>query len=254
MKPLSCIIIDDEPLAREVIETFVRDIPFLRLVNSFGDSLEALLYVQDNEIDIVFSDIQMPKINGIELVESLSNPPVIIFITAHRDFAIDGFENGVTDYLVKPVRFERFLKSVNKAKDYIELKQVSSKTQIKSDRLFIKSEGKLIKISLEEIQFIEAQGDYLKVVISDEVYMTQMTLKSMHAILKPPKFLKVQRSFIINLETVRSVKGNVVELNSGKKITISPDKKGELFSLLGYRTLSRKVCKLKSLRLEFFIT
>lgn len=235
MKPLSCIIIDDEPLAREVIETFVRDIPFLRLVNSFGDSLEALLYIQDNEIDIVLSDIQMPKINGIELVESLSNPPVIIFITAHRDFAIDGFENGVTDYLVKPVRFERFLKSVNKAKDYIELKQVSSKTQIKSDRLFIKSEGKLIKISLEEIQFIEAQGDYLKVVISDEVYMTQMTLKSMHAILKPPKFLKVQRSFIINLETVRSVKGNVVELNSGKKITISPDKKGELFSLLGYR-------------------
>lgn len=235
MKPLSCIIIDDEPLAREVIETFVRDIPFLRLVNSFGDSLEALLYIQNNEIDIVLSDIQMPKINGIELVESLSNPPVIIFITAHRDFAIDGFENGVTDYLVKPVRFERFLKSVNKAKDYIELKQVSSKTQIKSDRLFIKSEGKLIKISLEEIQFIEAQGDYLKVVISDEVYMTQMTLKSMDAILKPPKFLKVQRSFIINLETVRSVKGNVVELNSGKKITISPDKKGELFSLLGYR-------------------
>ena len=199
MKPISCIIIDDEPLAREIIETFVKDIPFLLLVNSFGDSLEALLYLQDNDVDIVFSDIQMPKINGIELIESLSNPPVIIFITAHRDFAIDGFESGVTDYLVKPVRFERFLKAVNKAKDYLKLKLNSSNDQINADRLFIKSEGKLIKILIDEIEFIEAQSDYIKLVVSGEIYMTQMTLKSMGEILKSPKFFKVQRSFIINL-------------------------------------------------------
>lgn len=233
MKPISCIIIDDEPLAREIIETFVKDIPFLLLVNSFGDSLEALLYLQDNDVDIVFSDIQMPKINGIELIESLSNPPVIIFITAHRDFAIDGFESGVTDYLVKPVRFERFLKAVNKAKDYLKLKLNSSNDQINADRLFIKSEGKLIKILIDEIEFIEAQSDYIKLVVSGEIYMTQMTLKSMGEILKSPKFFKVQRSFIINLETVRSVNGHVVELNSGKKITISPNNKEELFSRLG---------------------
>ena len=146
MKFINCIIIDDEPLAREIIETFVKDIPFLQLTKSFGDSLQALLYLQNNEVDIVFSDIQMPKINGLELVESLSNPPVIIFITAHRDFAIDGYENGVTDYLVKPVRFERFLKAVNKAKSYIELKRISHSPPINSDRLFIKSDGKLIKI------------------------------------------------------------------------------------------------------------
>ena len=233
MKPISCIIIDDEPLAREIIETFVKDIPFLQLVNSFGDSLEALLYLQDNDVDIVFSDIQMPKINGIELIESLSNPPVIIFITAHRGFAIDGFESGVTDYLVKPVRFERFLKAVNKAKDYLKLKLDSSNDQINADRLFIKSEGKLIKILIDEIEFIEAQSDYIKLVVSGEIYMTQMTLKSMAEILKSPKFFKVQRSFIINLETVRSVNGHVVELNSGKKITISPNNKEELFSRLG---------------------
>ncbi len=233
MKPISCIIIDDEPLAREIIETFVKDIPFLQLVNSFGDSLEALLYLQDNDVDIVFSDIQMPKINGIELIESLSNPPAIIFITAHRGFAIDGFESGVTDYLVKPVRFERFLKAVNKAKDYLKLKLDSSNDQIHADRLFIKSEGKLIKILIDEIEFIEAQSDYIKLVVSGEVYMTQMTLKSMAEILKSPKFFKVQRSFIINLETVRSVNGHVVELNSGKKITISSNNKEELFSRLG---------------------
>ena len=233
MKFINCIIIDDEPLAREIIETFVKDIPFLQLTKSFGDSLQALLYLQNNEVDIVFSDIQMPKINGLELVESLSNPPVIIFITAHRDFAIDGYENGVTDYLVKPVRFERLLKAVNKAKSYIELKRISHSPPINSDRLFIKSDGKLIKILLDEIQFVEAQGDYIKIVISDETYLTQMTLKSMEEFLKPPMFFKVQRSFIINVEKVRSVSGHVVELNSGHKITISPNNKEELYALLG---------------------
>lgn len=233
MKFINCIIIDDEPLAREIIETFVKDIPFLQLTKSFGDSLQALLYLQNNEVDIVFSDIQMPKINGLELVESLSNPPVIIFITAHRDFAIDGYENGVTDYLVKPVRFERFLKAVNKAKSYIELKRISHSPPINSDRLFIKSDGKLIKILLDEIQLVEAQGDYIKIINPDETYLSQMTLKSMEEFLKPPIFFKVQRSFIINVEKVRSVSGHVVELNSGHKITISPNKKEELYALLG---------------------
>ena len=233
MKFINCIIIDDEPLAREIIETFVKDIPFLQLTKSFGDSLQALLYLQNNEVDIVFSDIQMPKINGLELVESLSNPPVIIFITAHRDFAIDGYENGVTDYLVKPVRFERFLKAVNKAKSYIELKRISHSPPINSDRLFIKSDGKLIKILLDVIQVVEAQGDYIKIINPDETYLSQMTLKSMEEFLKPPIFFKVQRSFIINVEKVRSVSGHVVELNSGHKITISPNKKEELYALLG---------------------
>ncbi len=233
MKFINCIIIDDEPLAREIIETFVMDIPFLQLTKSFGDSLQALLYLQNNEVDIVFSDIQMPKINGLELVESLSNPPVIIFITAHRDFAIDGYENGVTDYLVKPVRFERFLKAVNKAKSYIELKRIAVPSPISSDRLFIKSDGKLVKILLDEIQFVEAQGDYIKIINPDETYLSQMTLKSMEEFLKPPMFFKVQRSFIINVEKVRSVSGHVVELNSGHKITISPNNKEELYALLG---------------------
>lgn len=233
MKSLKCIIIDDEPLAREVVESFVKQIPFLELNESFGDSTEALMYLQMNDADIVFSDIQMPKINGMDLVKSLSNPPVIIFITAHRDFAIDGFETGATDYLVKPVRFDRFLKAVNKAKDYIGLKQASSIYKIKSDRLFIKSEGRIIKISLDEIQYIEAQGDYIKIVITDQIFTTQVTLKSIEKILDPPKFFRVQRSFIVNLDLVRSVDGNIIELTNGKKITIAPSKRGRLFALLG---------------------
>lgn len=233
MKLLTCIIIDDEPLARDIIETFVKDIPFLHLIHSFDDSLEALLYLQNNMVDIVFSDIQMPKINGMVLVESLSKPPVIIFITAHRDFAVAGFENGVTDYLVKPVRLERFVKAVNKAKNYIELKQIPVPDKIIPDPLFIKSDGKLVKLILDEIQFIEAQGDYLKIVTATETYMTQMTLKSLEDTLSKADFFRVQRSYIINLKKFRSISGNVIELISGYKITISPNKKEELLLLLG---------------------
>lgn len=116
---LSCIVLDDEPLGREVIESFVKQVPFLKLEASFGDPMETLSYLQKNSVDLIFTDIEMPKINGMELVRSLVNLPVIIFITAHRDFALDGFDTGATDYLVKPVRFERFLKAVNRAKDFI---------------------------------------------------------------------------------------------------------------------------------------
>ncbi|OPB84683.1 LytR/AlgR family response regulator transcription factor [Elizabethkingia ursingii] len=235
MEKLHCIIIDDEPLGRDVIESFVQEIPFLSLTESFGDSTEALLYLQNNTVDIIFSDIQMPKINGMELVKSLSNPPVIIFITAHRDFALDGFDTGATDYLVKPVRFDRFLKAVNRAKDYIALKQIPSIQQVNTDRIFIKSEGKLIKILLNEILYVEAQGDYLKIVIDSETYTTQATLKSMEEILTLPGFFRVQRSFILNIEAIRSVNANMVELINGKTISIALNKKDELFSLLGIK-------------------
>lgn len=235
MEKLRCIVLDDEPIGREIIENFVKEIDFLKLVESFEDPVKALMFLKSNNVDLIFSDIQMPKINGLDLVRSLENPPVIIFITAHRDFALDGFETGATDYLVKPVRFDRFLKAVNKAKDYISLKQNSTVHQVNSDRIFIKSDGKLTKILLDEILYIEAQGDYLKIVIQNETYTTLATLKSMDEVLTLPKFFRVQRSFIINLEAIRSLNGNMVELVNGKSISIALNKKEELFQLLGIR-------------------
>lgn len=235
MKKLRCIVLDDEPIGREIIENFVKEIDFLELVESFEDPVKALMFLENNKMDIIFSDIQMPKINGLDLVKSLENLPVIIFITAHRDFALDGFETGAMDYLVKPVRFDRFLKAVNKAKDYINLKQNSTVHQVNSDRIFIKSDGKLTKILLDEILYVEAQGDYLKIVINNESYTTLATLKSMDEVLTLPKFFRVQRSFIINLEAIRNLSGNMVELVNGKSISIAQNKKEELFQLLGIR-------------------
>jgi len=235
MEKLTCIIIDDEPLGKEVIETFVKDISFLSLSASFEDPLEALVYLQHNTVDIVFSDIQMPKINGMELLRSLLHPPVVIFISAHRDFALDGFEAGVTDYLIKPVRFDRFLKAVNRAKDRISASHIPVIQQPTADKIFVKSEGKLVKILLSEILYVEAQGDYLKIVIASASFSTQLTLKSMDEILNQPNFFRVQRSFILNLEAVRSINGNTVELIDGKSISIATNKKEELFALLGIK-------------------
>ncbi|WP_428228642.1 LytR/AlgR family response regulator transcription factor [Flavobacterium sp.] len=235
MKKLTCIIIDDEPLGKEVVETFVKEIPFLNLSASFEDPVEALAYLQDNSVDIVFSDIQMPKINGMELLRSLLHPPLVIFITAHRDFALDGFEAGVTDYLIKPVRFDRFLKAVSRAKDRISVSQASVEEQPATDRIFVKSEGKIIKLLLSEILYVEAQGDYLKIVTASASFSTQLTLKSMDEILNKTIFFRVQRSFILNLEAVRSVNGNTVELINGKSIAVALNKKEELFELLGIK-------------------
>ncbi|NHQ68907.1 LytR/AlgR family response regulator transcription factor, partial [Elizabethkingia miricola] len=176
---------------------FVQTIPFLELRASFEDPIEALTYLQSNETDIIFSDIQMPKINGINLIRSLTKPPLIIFITAHRDFALDGFENGVVDYLIKPVAYDRFLKAVNRAKDRADSAKISTvpeslKPELSSsDHIFVKVNGKLVKVTLKDILYIEALGDYLKIVTSSESLTTLATLKSMEDILLPLKHFRI---------------------------------------------------------------
>lgn len=233
MNKISCIIIDDEPLGRDVIESFAKEVSYLNILGAFENPVEAMIFVKENRVDLILSDIEMPKITGLELLKTLENSPVFIFITAYREFALDGFDTGAIDYLVKPVRFDRFLKAVQKAKDYLDLKRNFNGLQEQNDRIFIKSEGKIIKILLSEIIYIEAQGDYLNVETSSEVYSTQMTLSSMEESIKNEKFLRIQRSFILNLDFVRSIHGNRVELLNGKSISISISKKDELFRLLG---------------------
>lgn len=233
MNKINCIIIDDEPLGRDVVESFAKEVSYLNILETFENPVEAMIFVKENPVDLIFSDIEMPKINGLELLRTLEDPPVFIFITAYREFALDGFDTGATDYLVKPVRFDRFLKAVQKAKDYLDLKKKSGTSLEHQDKIFIKSEGKIIKILLSEIIYIEAQGDYLNVVTSSDIYSTQMTLSAMEESIKDEKFLRIQRSFILNLNFVRSIHGNMVELLNGKSISISVNKKEELFRLLG---------------------
>lgn len=233
MEKINCIIIDDEPLGRDLVESFAKEVSYLNILGIFENPVTALSFLEENPVDLIFSDIEMPKINGLDFLRTLENPPVFIFITAYREFALDGFDTGATDYLVKPVRFDRFLKAVQKAKNHIDLKRNSNASQDSNDKIFIKSEGKIIKILLAEILYIEAQGDYLNVMTTSEIYSTQMTLTSMEDSLQNKKFFRVQRSFILNLDIVRSIHGNMVELLNGKSISVSVNKKEELYRLLG---------------------
>jgi len=233
MEKINCIIIDDEPLGRDLVESFAKEVSYLNILGIFENAMTALSFLEENSVDLIFSDIEMPKINGLDFLRTLENPPVFIFITAYREFALDGFDTGATDYLVKPVRFDRFLKAVQKAKNHIDLKRNSTSSQDNNDKIFIKSEGKIIKILLSEILYIEAQGDYLNVMTTSEIYSTQMTLTSMEEGLQNKKFFRIQRSFILNLDFVRSIHGNIVELLNGKSISVSVNKKEELYKLLG---------------------
>ena len=233
MKKINCIIIDDEPLGRDLVESFAKEVSYLNIMGIFDNPVTALSFLEENSVELIFSDIEMPKINGLDFLRTLENPPVFIFITAYREFALDGFDTGATDYLVKPVRFDRFLIAVQKAKNHIDLKRNSTNSQEGNEKIFIKSEGKIIKILLSEILYIEAQGDYLNVMTTSEIYSTQMTLTSMEDSLQNKKFFRVQRSFILNLDFVRSIHGNMVELLNGKSISVSVNKKEELCKLLG---------------------
>ncbi|WP_353165606.1 LytR/AlgR family response regulator transcription factor [Empedobacter brevis] len=231
MKKLSCIILDDEPLGREIIEHFSSKISFLDVKKLFEDPIEAMLFLQEHTIDLLITDINMPQINGIELVQSLRHPPAIIFVTAHRDFALDGFDSGAIDYLVKPVRFERFLTAVNRVKE--RQKEVYDSETVVRDFIFVKANGKLEKIIFAEIIYIEAQGDYLKIVTKNEHFVTLSTMKSFEEHLVIPEFLRVQRSFIVNVSAIQSFSGHTIELDNGKSISISVSKKEELFKILG---------------------
>ncbi|AZI20648.1 LytR/AlgR family response regulator transcription factor [Chryseobacterium taklimakanense] len=233
-KVLKCIVIDDEPIGREIIKDLIRQVPDIELLNSFADPMEAFVYLQKNQVDIVFSDIEMPNLDGVSLLRSLSDPPLFIFITAHRDFALDGFETGATDYLMKPVRFERFMKAVNRARDHFNNSKILFETKV-ADTIFIKVGGKLVKIILDEILYVEAQNDYLKIVTTTETYQTLATLKSIEGLLIPPAFFRVQRSFIVRLSAIKVIDGNKIEIIGGKSIPLALGKRGELYEILGIK-------------------
>lgn len=234
IKKLQCLVLDDEPLGREIIEDYVEQTPFLELAASFGKPLEALAFLRNNKIDILLSDIEMPQLNGLQFIEALETKPLIIFITAFREFAIDGFESGVVDYLVKPVGYDRFIKAILRAQDIINSKTgVTKVDELDIDRFFIKSDNKLVKIFFKDIIYIEALKDYLRIHISDkERYITHSTMKAMEEKL-PTFFFRIQRSFIINTKHVKSIYGNTVQLSIGEPLTISLGNKSELFRKLG---------------------
>lgn len=206
---MKCIIIDDEQLARNLVENYVSKIPFLELVGSYKSAIEALEPLKEKPVDLIITDIQMPELLGTELVKSLSEKPLVVFTTAYRDYAIEGFELEATDYLLKPFSFERFLKSMQKAREFYDLKNQSSDApNFKADYLTVKADHKLYKVLYAEIKYIEGMREYVSFHIATGRITALMSLKSLEEKLPQTQFIRCHKSFIVN-------KTNVTALESG---------------------------------------
>ena len=217
---LKCVAIDDEPLALELIKNYTAKFLELELLHTFDDAISGAEFIRSTPVDILFVDINMPDITGLDLVRSLEERPIIIFTTAHKKFAIDGFELDAIDYLLKPISFERFSKAVSKAIEYAGYKNKAENQA--TENLFVYSEYRLIKIPLNEIEYIESLEDYIKIhLIDTKAILTLMPLKKVLEKLPAEKFKRIHRSYIIAVDKVNSVLNRKVKLASSTEIPVS---------------------------------
>src|SRR5215813_3437955 len=210
---INCIIIDDEPLARKGIKEYIADVDFMDLIGEFDNPLKASDLLGKGNVQLLFLDIQMPKITGIEFFKSLQNAPPVIFTTAYPQYALDGFDLNALDYLVKPISFERFLKAALKAKEYHETRQHNiDVNEKKEDYFFIKADNKLVKIFFDEILFVEALQNYVTIHTADKKYITYLTFKSVEEYLPSGRFVRTHKSFIVAADKVESIEGNDIRI------------------------------------------
>lgn len=211
---INCIIIDDEPLARKGLKEYIADIEFLHLIGEFDNPLKATELISRGEVQLIFLDIQMPKITGIDFFKTLTKAPPVIFSTAYPQYALEGFELNALDYLVKPVSFDRFFKAALKAKEYYEIreKNITEANNHSPNYFFIKADNKLVKLLFGDILFVEALQNYVVIHTKDKKYITYLTFKSVEEYLPADKFIKTHKSFIVAAEKIESIEGNTIRI------------------------------------------
>lgn len=218
--PIKCIIVDDEPLARDVVRRYIQMIPALKLTAEFGNAIDASMFLQEQSVDMIFLDIKMPQLSGVEFVRSLRNVPKIIFTTAHKDYAHEGFELDATDYLLKPIRFDRFLKAVNKAlpqkQQELETHGINNgeKSNPAISFIYLRAERKIKKVPLDDIIYIESDRDYVKVFIENGYIITRQTIASLEAMLSESQFVRIHRSYIVSVSKLKSFTNETVEIGN----------------------------------------
>jgi DNA-binding LytR/AlgR family response regulator len=214
---IRCLIIDDEPLAQRVIERYAENIPFLEIVGKCNSAVEAFDVLHGQEVDLLFLDINMPRLSGMDFLRTLKNPPLAIITTAYAEFAIQGFELDVVDYLMKPFPFDRFYKAVQKAEELIKSRELPHGEMREAQRpeesfIFIKSSKKTYKVTLDDILYIEALGDYVKIFTTDKMIVSYQSLKNIETLLPSKLFPRIHKSFIIALSRVDLIEGNHVKI------------------------------------------
>ncbi|MFD2581722.1 LytR/AlgR family response regulator transcription factor [Pedobacter vanadiisoli] len=230
---IKCLAIDDEPLALQLLADNISRIPFLQLVASCDDAFAANKIMQEQSIDLIFIDIQMPGITGLQFIQSLIKKPMVIIVTAYKQYALDGFALDVIDYLMKPVSLERFMKACNKAKDFYELKQAAKNTSLpKHDYMFVNVGYSLMKISFGDITYIEGLKDYIQIhtSISPKAAVVRMSMKNVEDQL-PPYFERIHKSFIININKITAIRKNSLFI-AEKELPVSETYKQVIEKLL----------------------
>jgi DNA-binding LytR/AlgR family response regulator len=230
------MIIDDEPLAQRVLERYIEAVPNLELVQKCKDALEAMEVLKEKKIDLIFLDINMPKLTGVEFLRILKHPPLVIITTAYAEFAIQGYELDVVDYLMKPFGMERFLKAIQKVQDLLKPREHSlpAKTSVESQDdqyIFVKSSKKTYRINLNEILYIEALGDYVKIFTTERMIVSYHSMKNLENLLSPKKFPRIHKSFIVSLSRIELIEGNQVKIRD-RRIPIGTNFKAEFEKLI----------------------
>ncbi|MCL3780152.1 response regulator transcription factor [Prolixibacteraceae bacterium JC049] len=223
---MKCIIVEDEPFAREILEDYISEVVDLHLQNAFADAASAREYIRNNTVDLILLDINMPEVSGITFLKSLPNPPKVIFTTAYPEYAVEGFELNAVDYLLKPFSFDRFKTAVDKVRE-----QLGTQEKNQNQWLTINIDKKLYRLVIDDILYLEGCGDYVKIHQTDDSYLVHDTMKNLLEKL-PSDFFRLHRSFIVNMNKIEFVEGNTVQI-AGEKIPIGISYKNELLERIG---------------------
>lgn len=231
-KKITCIIVDDESIAREVLETHLVKIPNISIVGKYANAIEALNALRENNVDLIFLDINMPEVSGISFAKSINKNIKIIFTTAYRDYAVEGFELQAVDYLLKPISFERILKAVH---NYFDIYFDSDKQTIEAtsshDFMFVRSDRRMVKIDFEAIIYVESYSDYIKIHLAEETIVTRETISTIEVKLPNNKFLRIHRSYIVSLKNISSFTNEEILIQK-KSLPISRSYKKEVLCVL----------------------
>jgi DNA-binding LytR/AlgR family response regulator len=229
---INCIIVDDEPLARKGLKEYVQDVDFLNLVGEFDNAMKTTDVLAKENVQLLFLDIQMPRITGLDFFRSLKNAPPVIFTTAYPQYALEGFDVNALDYLVKPISFDRFLKAAIKAKEYYELrKENETNNPSNEEYFFVKADNKLVKIFFNEVLFVEALQNYVTIHTTSKKYVTYLTFKSVEEYLPQDSFIKTHKSYIVSAAKIDSIDGNDIRIKD-HHVPISRNEKEQVMERL----------------------
>lgn len=233
---INCLVVDDEPIAREGMMEYVRQIDYLNPVAQCKSAAEAAGLLQKNKIDLIFLDIQMPKLTGIEFLRALANPPLVIFTTAYSEYALEGFELDVVDYLLKPISFARFLKSAEKALSYLHAKNMD--VSITDDFFFIKCNGKIEKITMADVIYIEAMANYVIIHTKQKKYITYLTFSGIEEQLPAHLFVRIHKSFLVAISAIQTIDGTEV-VTGPMRLPISKNYRNQVMSRIEPKIIKR---------------